>query len=104
MGNKRVSGRDASQFVQPLRDREPFRTGGALRGTDRLEGTGQLPGDLQTDVRTLAADGQLRYVVYSYATPIAWLDTDGNWTVPDTKHSVTTSKHQNCIREALRMI
>ena len=34
------------------------------------------------------------YVVYSYATAIAWWSEDDGWTVPDVYHSVTTSNHQ----------
>lgn len=32
-------------------------------------------------------------VIYSYDTPIAWLDA-GLWIIPDVSYSITTSKHQ----------
>jgi hypothetical protein len=40
------------------------------------------------------------YVVFSYATPIAW-HTPGGWTVPVDRYSVTTSKHQGRVRPAV---
>jgi len=36
----------------------------------------------------------VRFVVYSYATPIGWMLKDGTAVVPDVKYSVTTSKQQ----------
>ena len=44
------------------------------------------------------------HVIYSYNTPIAWSDGEGEnrvWTVPHKKHSRTTSAHQSAIRSAL---
>lgn len=41
------------------------------------------------------------YTVFSYHTPIAWLDSDGNWTVPAVTYSMTTSQHQSKLRAAL---
>lgn len=39
--------------------------------------------------------GTIRQVIYSYSTPIAWLDGD-TWVVPDVRYSPTTaSKHQS---------
>ncbi len=35
-------------------------------------------------------------VIYSYGTPIAWLDA-GAWVVPSVTYSVTTSKHQSSL-------
>ena len=62
--------------------------------------TGHLPkaeeGRYQDDLR---AAGKL-YVVYSYATPIAWGPLDGPLYVPDVRYSVTTSKHQGIVRRA----
>jgi hypothetical protein len=40
------------------------------------------------------------FVVYSYATPIAW-HCDKGWFIPDAKYSTTTSKHQNYVRRAV---
>jgi hypothetical protein len=50
------------------------------------------------------------YVVYSYATPIAWhfrypgLWAVGGWMIPDTTYSHTTTRHQSLVRVALHTI
>lgn len=75
-------------------------SGGSFRG-EAVNGscvwTGRLSPKLAADL--IAADAD--YIVYSYATPIAWHGKDG-WTIPDTKYSVTTSNHQNIVRMATR--
>lgn len=42
------------------------------------------------------------YIVYSYATPIAWFK-NGGWQVPSYKYSVSTSRHQSIVRNAIGM-
>lgn len=78
---------------------EDFDTSGSLRG--RREGWGaslvwghRLPAEYHASAR--AAD----YVVYSYATPIAWR-TQGQWVTPDVKYSVTTSRQQSTVFTAI---
>lgn len=44
--------------------------------------------------------GTLEYVVYSYATPIAFKFA-GTWAVTDERYSVTTTAHVNKIRVAV---
>ena len=68
----------------------------------RLPSMGVLPAAQR---RTLAADfdlagalGEELYVVYSYATPIAWYAPSFGWVVPDVKCSPTTSRHQSRVR------
>lgn len=46
----------------------------------------------------------IEYVVYSYATPIAWWSKEHGWRMPDIKYSVTTSRHQSLVRRALAEI
>lgn len=58
--------------------------------------TGRLNSE---NVAKLNADNP-NYVVNSYGTPIAW-HGDNGWTVPDQKHSSTTSVHQGIVRRAL---
>lgn len=86
------------EFIPTLRNREDFKTGGALRGTrgvEYLPRSSQLPSEY--------GKGALEsvYAVWSYETPIAWANPDGTWTVPDVKYSVTTSRHQSKIRTAV---
>jgi len=43
-----------------------------------------------------AQDRAVLRVIYSYNTPIAWLDRDYGWVIPCVSYSVTTSaKHQS---------
>lgn len=54
--------------------------------------TCELEAQLEEDVRRCGAV----YVVYSYATPIAW--TDGvTWTRPDVTYSPTTTRHAGMV-------
>ncbi len=86
-------------FRACLARRESFTTHGALRGVSQPASVtlGRLPREYHTSA--LRAD----YVVYSYVTPIAWHGPDG-WTVPDTRYSVTTSKHQGRIATAVSQL
>ena len=84
------------EFRDALAAEEDFRTSGALRGTgERYSHTrGQLPSEYWDSLR----DAQ--YVVYSYATPIAWR-TQCQWHAPAVRYSVTTSRHQGTIFTAI---
>lgn len=42
------------------------------------------------------------YVVYSRATPIAWVDDEGSVTVPTKHYSLTTTQQQNMCRSWLK--
>ena len=53
--------------------------------------TGRLPHRLASIMRERA--DSIVQVIYSYGTPIAWLDA-GAWIIPDVSYSVTTAKHQ----------
>jgi len=98
-----------TQVALKLRFLTPFRTHGALR-SETVNGTadaawmfargyGRLPRDW---ARTLTARRDvIDYVIYSYATPIAWHDKEAGWVVPDVRYSVTTSRHQGTVRAAL---
>lgn len=81
-----------------IRDRKTFTTNGALCATDHRVGpwdSGRLSGvDLDTFREDTAA---IRYVVWSYATPIAWWCEDKGWHKVAQKFSVTTSKHQGVL-------
>lgn len=86
--------------AEAIRDREDFRTSGALMGESVSLGTydrGRLTG---ADLERFYLDcGQITYVVKSYATPIAWYvpptpTEKGGWYKVGQKFSVTTTKHQ----------
>lgn len=86
-----------TQFLDPMIGRESFETHGALSGATRSlwHSYGQLPIEYHESFYGST------YAVYSYWTPIAWLNEDGVWISPDVKYSVTTSKHQNKINTAI---
>lgn len=65
---------------------------------------GMLPGPIASDFRRYVRDGMIQYVIYSYATPIAWRYHTGKWAMPGTKYSVTTSKHQGRVGTAISQI
>lgn len=97
-----------TQFTDPLIGRESFRTHGALSGepmyvSNHFDGcyciNAHYMGSLPEHYWESFAHAS--YAVYSYETPIAWLNEDGVWIVPNIKYSNTTTAHQNKIRTAL---
>ncbi|HST77251.1 MAG TPA: hypothetical protein VLN58_02050 [Verrucomicrobiae bacterium] len=99
-GVTRLTTRDSFvTFAEFLAERKAFRTGGSLYGTEwpAAGGTGELPDYWARKFNQT----EKTYVVFSYATPIAWCDVNCVWTVPDVRYSVTTSKHQSRIRTAV---
>lgn len=87
-------------FTDLLKNRQPFTTSGALSGGTPTGSTGRLPADWRNLYQT-GAD----FVVYSYATPIAWhRPADDLWIVPDERYSVTTSRHQSLIGTAVAQL
>jgi|SRR6187549_3298327 len=87
-----------TQFVEPLRNLEAFKTNGSLYGA-----TGpcmyNFPGDLPKCHVVLVKEAD--YVVYSYATPIAWHHPIHGWIQPDEHYSQTTAQHQTKIATAI---
>ena len=56
---------------------------------------GYLPSKLRDILRERFRQGAVVQVIYSYSTPIAWLDA-GAWIIPNVRYSATTStKHQS---------
>lgn len=56
--------------------------------------TGHLPKRLREILDERFRAGAVVQVIYSYSTPIAWLDA-GQWVIPDVRYSTTTSStHQ----------
>jgi hypothetical protein len=60
-------------------------------------GTGVLPHAFAHEFNRAADAGIISYVVYSYATPIAWVLKNGEVIVPAVRYSVTTSRHQGVV-------
>lgn len=78
--------------------REPFTTSGALRGEEIVHPF-VYPGRLNDEeAAQLRADlPGITYVVFSYATPIAWFHRDNGWHKVAQKFSMTTSHHQGVL-------
>lgn len=71
--------------------------------TDGFDTVGKLPREWVAGLNCHVT----AYIIYSYKTPIAWLVVDPQtdrpkWIVPDVWYSVTTAKHQQRVRLALR--
>lgn len=82
------------QATTAIATRTPFKAS-ALTGRPGFDGYGQMDRNLALGIE--GAD----FVVYSYATPIAW-SIGGSWIVPEVRYSVTTTRHQNLVRRATR--
>jgi hypothetical protein len=84
-----------ARMAQLARGGQPWKnSGGTFTGapTTGVWATGRLPREFVESARSA------RYVIRSYATPIAWLARDGQWVVPDVTYSPTTSRHQSLVR------
>ena len=96
------------KIEEALRDREPF-TGNSMRSeyvdTDFIQGTGKLSDFdkrwLYTEKEIARTKGLPFYVVYSYATPIAWAYGD-TVSIPEVKYSPTTSRQQTRVKINLK--
>jgi len=93
-------------FKRTLKRLESFNTYGSLKGrkSNRVESYGQMRpyGDRRL-LQSHEKLGLLEYVVYSYATPIAWR-ADGEWYTSEYKYSVTTGRHQSRIFTAISQL
>ena len=103
MSNK-LSGRAGWQAWQQALSRVQYHGGrvssyGALFVTSEYEGSGQLPYKWDEFLWKAVRKEMVDAIVYSYETPIAFC-VDGNWVMPFTKYSRTTSKHQSLIYQA----
>lgn len=80
---------------------EEFALGG-LSGVREPASWSRTTGDLPAEWREkLDSASRPLYVVFSYATPIAWVDADGAVTIPPVRYSLTTTGHQNLTARAL---
>lgn len=59
-------------------------------------------GSLPEPYRNEFTYSTVNYVIMSYGTPIAWRRVDGTWRMPLVTYSLTTTGHQNLVRELLQ--
>lgn len=85
------------QAREALVNRTPFTTYGGLSATyrSRLPFGHRLPAEWVQ--RYKERYDHIAYVVWSYATPIAWVYDDGRVVKVDHKWSMTTTKHQGML-------
>lgn len=94
--------REELDVPDSMRERRPFGRG-ALRGVAGafLSDRHRLSGQVESDYRAGMDSGEIVYTVYSHATPIGWVLSDGSAVVPDVEYSNTTRAHQRLVREHL---
>lgn len=102
-----TKGRDAIEAIaRAFQQNEDFTTSGALKGIaappSAYIDSGRMHDSDARDLYKVREMFGIDYVVFSYGTPIAYRTAQyGKWVVPDAKYSVTTSKHQTTIRQAI---
>lgn len=74
---------------------------GNLRGSKVYDTAGVLPDEYRTILEAGVALNHIDFVVYSYATPVAWHYVGMNWYVPEVRYSQSTTNHQNVLRVAV---
>lgn len=88
-----------AQAEQKIKNMEPFRLRDVLSGS--LPPVALEPGAFGALPEGYwGAVMRARYVVWSYWTPIAWVNQDGTKTVPDVGYSATTGQHQMAVMSA----
>lgn len=95
----KVTNRGAVPYIGDMQDFS--NAGGTFTGRRQIVDDvtfGELAGEL---CGLIMASLSIKYVVYSYSTPIAWALDDNTWVMPKDKYSVTTSKHQGLVRYAI---
>lgn len=94
------------EFKRVLEALKPFKTGGALKGVTSVEGFGRfVNGPQYNQMRSDWLANEIDYVVYSYATPIAWHNSRANeWRTNNDKYSMTTTHHQSAIFTAISQL
>jgi len=91
-----LHGQTPAKIREAVRVLKKFKIGNVSGG--EYTGTGRLPEEYAGPLREASYAGKVKYVLYSYWTPMAWLlDTeDGEvWVQPPVKYSVSTTGHQH---------
>lgn len=92
-------GKGRDDTPQEILSRQPFNAGN-VSGMAFAGSPGDMPEPWRSEYRETRTTA---YTVYSYATPIAWYDSErAEWVVPDIRYSASTSQHQSLVRYALR--
>lgn len=87
----KITQRNAAKYIEKV---QPFDAGNLFAVNDKV--TGERLNRIGRG--NSFPDENYRYVIYSYATPIAAVTDKNVLVMPDRKYSVTTSKHQYLVR------
>lgn len=94
-------GKGLQNTIDAIRQRETFDAGNLWAADRGRTYGGILPEPWASDYHETLS--QIDYVIYSYATPIAWHVRGEGWAYPDVRYSSTTTGHQSTVRSALRL-
>lgn len=91
-------GKAHKNLVSAMKNREDFKTSGALYGTTkRVWNTGRMPSDWAKKYTEAVENDEIVFTVVSYCTPIAWVLKNGEVVVPTVSYSQTTQKHKGTL-------
>jgi len=96
-----LHGQTPGKIREAVKKLRPFRIGN-VSGQTYLSGTGQLPEEYAAMLRVNDRSGMVKYVLYSYSTPVAWLLEGGEWVQPQVRYSASTLGHQSVFASAIR--
>lgn len=96
-----LHGQTPGKIIAAVRDLKPFKIGN-VSGQTYLGDTGKLPDEHAAMLRMNDRSGMVKYVLYSYSTPMAWMLEGGEWVQPGVKYSVSTTNHQAVFARAIR--
>lgn len=89
----------SARVIDSIRALKPFDTYGNMSATNDPYYAGYLRGSA---LEAWNADRPaIDYAVYSYGTPIAWHTPEGGWTYVDRSFSISTSRVQSYVKQAL---
>lgn len=89
-------GKTRDMVIRSLGERKPFKTSGSLRAiAGAADSTGQMDDLAALEYSGDRLNDKIAYTVISYATPIAWVTTDGTVKIPGRRYSSTTLHQQN---------
>lgn len=99
---------DAAAHAKAIRKGAYFDTYGNLSGTPwsgtYAPSTGRMYGAARAAIREHGEAGEIRYILWSYRTPIAWLTADDVWHIDDTRHGAASDQALSAARKTIDMI
>jgi hypothetical protein len=100
MAPKRETKTDAIRLMSSETDFERSGISGRTCTKDATPRQEEMPDYAYSDLMETIGMDDVRYVVFSYRTVIAWVHRHGGVTMPEVVYSATTTQHQKWVREA----